>query len=81
MKRGAYLAAANRAQRAVTDYPRAPATEEALFIMVKAYDALGIPDLRDDAARVMKLNFPDSPYYKGPVKRDVAWWKLWDPDW
>jgi len=81
MKRGAYLAAANRAQRAVVDYPRAPATEEALFIMIKAYDALGIPDLRDDAARVMKLNFPDSPYYKGPVKRDVAWWKLWDPDW
>jgi len=81
MKRGAYLAAANRAQRAVEDYPRSPATEEALFIMVKAYDALNIPDLRDDAARVMKLNFPDSPYYKGPVKRDVAWWKLWDPDW
>ena len=81
MKRGAYVAAANRAQRAVEDYPRAPATEEALFIMVKAYDALGIPDLRDDAARVMKLNFPDSPYYKGEVKRDVAWWKLWDPDW
>jgi len=81
MKRGAYLAAANRAQRAVEEYPRAPATEEALFIMVKAYDALNIPDLRDDAARVMKLNFPDSPYHKGPVKRDVAWWKLWDPDW
>jgi len=81
MKRGAYLAAANRAQRAVEDYPQAPATEEALFIMVKAYDALNIPELRDDAARVMKLNFPDSPYYKGPVKRDVAWWKLWDPDW
>jgi hypothetical protein len=41
MKRGAYLAAANRAQYAVLNYPDAPATEEALFIMVKAYDALG----------------------------------------
>jgi outer membrane protein assembly factor BamD len=81
MKRSAYLAAANRAQRAVQDYPSAPATEEALFIMIKAYDALGLTDLRDDTARVMRLNFPDSPYYKGPVKRDVAWWRLWDPDW
>jgi outer membrane protein assembly factor BamD len=81
MKRSAYLAAANRAQRAVQDYPRAPATEEALFIMIKAYDALGLADLRDDADRVMRRNFPDSPYFKGPVKRDVAWWRIWDPDW
>jgi len=81
MKRGAYLAAANRAQAAVKDYPQAPAVEEALFIMIKAYDALGIADLRDDADRVMRRNFPDSPYFKGPVKRDVAWWRVWDPDW
>lgn len=81
MKRSAYLAAANRAQRAVQDYPTAPATEEALFIMIKAYDRLGLAELRDDTERVMRLNFPDSPYYKGPVKRDVAWWRIWDPDW
>ncbi len=81
MKRSAYLAAANRAQRAVQDYPQAPATEEALFIMIKAYDALGLADLRDDADRVMRRNFPDSPYFKGPVKRDVAWWRIWDPEW
>jgi outer membrane protein assembly factor BamD len=59
MKRGAYLAAANRAQYAVMNYPDAPATEEALFIMVKAYDALGLTDLRDDAERVMRKNFPE----------------------
>jgi outer membrane protein assembly factor BamD len=81
MKRGAYLAAANRAQQAVQTYPRAPAVEEALFIMIKAYDALGLTDLRDDADRVMRRNFPDSPHFKGPVKRDVAWWRIWDPDW
>lgn len=81
MKRGAYLAAANRAQAAVADYPQAPAAEEALFIMMKAYEALGIEDLRADAERVMRRNFPDSPYFKGPVKRDVAWWRIWDPDW
>jgi hypothetical protein len=30
---------------------------------------------------VMRRNFPDSPYFKGPVKRSVSWWKIWDPDW
>jgi outer membrane protein assembly factor BamD len=81
MKRGAYLAAANRAQTAVANYPQAPATEEALSIMMRAYEALGIEDLRADAERVMRRNFPDSAYFKGPVKRDVAWWRIWDPDW
>jgi outer membrane protein assembly factor BamD len=82
MKRGAYVAAANRAQYAVLNYPNAPAIEEAVFIMVKAYDALGMEDLRDAADRVMRKNFPESRYLnpKG-YKRDVPWWKLWDPEW
>jgi len=77
MKRGAYIAAANRAQFAVKTYPEAPANEEALFIMVKAYDALGLNDLRDDSERVMKKNFPNSEYYKRGLNRTEAWWKLW----
>jgi outer membrane protein assembly factor BamD len=82
MKRGAYVAAANRAQQAVLQYPQAPANEEAVFIMVKAYDALGMDDLRDSSDRVMRTNFPDSRYLKpGGGRRDVPWWKLWDPDW
>ena len=80
MKRGAFVAAANRAQYAVQNYPNAPAIEEAVFIMVKAYDAMGMNDLRDAAGRVMQKNFPDSKYLKG-YRRDVPWWKLWDPDW
>ena len=82
MKRGAYLAAANRAQYAVQNYPQAPAVEEAVFVMVKAYDALGMSDLRDAADRVMQQNFPKSKYLTpGGYKRDVPWWKLWDPEW
>ena len=77
MKRGAYLAAANRAQYTVKSYPDAPATEEALFIMVKAYDALGLNDLRDDAERVMRRNYPDSEYYLRGLERKEPWWKLW----
>ena len=81
MKRGAFVAAANRAQFAVQNYPRAPALEEAVFIMVKAYDALGMADLRDAADRVMRQNFPESKYLTGKADRSAPWWKLWDPDW
>ena len=82
MKRGAYLAAANRAQYAIQHYPQAPAVEDAVFMLVLAYDRLGMNDLRDGADRVMRSNFPDSRYLKpGGLRKDVPWWRLWDPDW
>jgi outer membrane protein assembly factor BamD len=78
MKRGAYVAAANRAQFALKSYPRAPANEEGLVILVQAYDKLGLTDLRDDAERVMKKNFPDSKYLKGEGGGSGAsWWRPW----
>lgn len=77
MKRGAYLAAVNRAQFAVKSYPEAPAIEEALFIMVKGYDLIGMNDLRDDAERVMRKNYPNSVYYTRGLERPEPWWKLW----
>jgi len=64
LKRGAYIAAANRAQYALKTFPEAPAREEALLIMVQAYDVLGMPQLRDDAERVLRKNFPDSTRLK-----------------
>lgn len=78
LNRGAPLAAANRAQYALTTYARAPATEEALAIMVRAYDQLHMPQLRDDAARVMKENFPNSRYLSGDFSSKTRpWWKWW----
>ena len=77
MKREAYVAAVNRAQTAVKTYPDAPANEEALFIMIKAYDLLGMNDLRDDTERVMRTNFPKSEYYARGLNRVEPWWKLW----
>jgi outer membrane protein assembly factor BamD len=64
MKRGAYVAASNRAQYALRNYPQAPAQEEALLIMIQAYDVLGMPELRNDAERVLRKNFPDSAQLK-----------------
>lgn len=77
MRRGAYVAAANRAQFAITTYPRTPATEEAMFILVSAYDKLGLTNLRDDADRVLRKNFPDSRFFRDGLARKTAWWKLW----
>jgi outer membrane protein assembly factor BamD len=78
MKRGAYVAAANRAQHSLKTYPQAPANEEGLLIMVRAYDALGMKDLRDDAERVMLKNFPNSRFLKGGRKSDTSWWQIWN---
>lgn len=76
--RGAYVAAANRAQRAVAEYPQVPAAEEALYIMVQSYDRLGLEPLRDDARRVLAKNFPASRFAaEGVRRRDRAWWQLW----
>ncbi|MDR1228208.1 MAG: outer membrane protein assembly factor BamD [Azoarcus sp.] len=76
-QRGAYIAAINRAQAAITHYPNAPAHEEALFLLVKSYDKLGLADLRDDADRVMQQNFSDSKYLSGG-KDGRPWWQLWE---
>lgn len=77
-RRGAYVAAANRAQHVVTDYREAPAVEEALSLMSRSYGKLEMPELRDDANRVLKTNFPNSPYLSGGKKKeDSPWWKIW----
>ena len=76
-KRGAYIAAANRAQIALETYPQAPAIEEALYIMVISYDKLGMQDLRDDADRVFRKNFPNSRYISTGLEKGKPWWQLW----
>ncbi|RSZ34695.1 outer membrane protein assembly factor BamD [Variovorax beijingensis] len=76
--RGAYLAAINRAQLALSDYREVPALEEALYIIVRSYDALGMKDLRDDAQRVLTTNYPHSEYLaRGFKGKDDPWWKVW----
>ena len=74
-RRGAYVAALNRAQGAVTDYSDAPAREEALFIMIRSYDKMGNLDLRDDAQRVFVKNYPNSKFLK-PGGTD-SWLNFW----
>lgn len=59
MKRGAWLAAANRARYVVENYQQTPAVSDALAVMTIAYREMGLDDLSADAAHVLELNYPD----------------------
>lgn len=78
LKRGAYLAAINRAQSAVSDFRDVAAVEEALFIIYKSYDALGMTTLREDSKRVLEKSFPQSEFLvSGARISKDPWWKFW----
>jgi len=61
MRRGAFVAAANRARYVVENYQQAPAMPEALVLLAKSYRVLEMNDLANDALRVLELNFPNYP--------------------
>ena len=75
-KRGAYVAAVNRAQNVVRNYPGSDAAKNALVIEKLAYDAMGMKDLSKDVDRVYELNFPKE---EGAAKaaEKKPWWKVW----
>jgi outer membrane protein assembly factor BamD len=75
-KKGAYLAAANRAQYAITQYQGTPSTKEALLILTRSYDALGMTQLRDDAKRVLNANYPKDDK-EDTNKIEKSWWQFW----
>jgi outer membrane protein assembly factor BamD len=77
LKREAWVAAANRATAVVKTYPNTPAMEQALAIMVVAYDKLQLPELSKDAQRILLLNFPNSKYAKGVSLDGKAWYRFW----
>lgn len=80
MKRQAYLAAINRCKYVLEKYPDSPSQEEALVIMVSAYDLMGLDDYKQDTLRVLKANYPNSPFVSGGTvpKDEKVWWKFWE---
>lgn len=81
LRRGAYVAAANRAKDVLADYPQTPSTRDALQIMVQAYDAMGMKELRDDAQRVLKQNIArnnvTAPAVRPSPQNEKSWWQFW----
>jgi len=78
LKREAWVAAANRAKKVLNTYPETPVQEEALAILVVSYDKLKLTDLRDDAKRVLTLNFPNSKYTNTTINtKGPPWYRFW----
>ena len=76
-RRGAHIAALNRAQDILTLYPNSPSTRDALAIMVQAYDAMGMTQLRDDARRVLASNSDVQVDAAGNSIVAKTWWQFW----
>jgi outer membrane protein assembly factor BamD len=74
MRRGAYVAAAERAQRMIEQYDGAPAVQDGLDIMIESYRKLGLKDLRTNVEQVYEVNYQRSSAQNAPPK---AWWHFW----
>ena len=74
--RGAYVAAANRAQMSLVNHPRTPSNEMALDIMVRSYRKLGLTQLADDAQAILQKTYPNSVYLAANAPKK-PWWKIW----
>lgn len=80
LRRGAYIAAINRANNVLKDFPQTRQTRDALQILVLAYNALGQNDLRDDAQRILDLNIAKDgikPSIANTLKPSGSWWQFW----
>ena len=83
MRRGAYLAAANRGRNVITQFDGAPSVPYALALMTRAYQELGEAQLSSDSERILKLNFarkmndPEIQHYlSGDISKKKNLWEI-----
>lgn len=76
-KKGAYVAAINRAKSAISDYQDVPIIEDALIIMINSYNALGLQQLKEDTVRVLQQSYPNSEYFGKKEAPKSTDWKSW----
>jgi len=75
-KRGAYIAAAQRAKGTIEQYDGAPAVREALQIMIQSYDRLNLQPLAAQTRQVYEANYGgDVRQAQAEIKK--AWWRIW----
>jgi outer membrane protein assembly factor BamD len=79
LSRGAYVAAINRSKDILEKFQRTPAAGDALAIMTISYKQLGQDKLADDTERVLKLNYPEHPYFTGNFPPGSHWWNRMVP--
>lgn len=60
MRRGAYVASSNRGRYVIENFPDTDQVQAALEIMVESYDQLELTELKDNATKTLRLNYPNS---------------------
>jgi outer membrane protein assembly factor BamD len=76
LKRGAYIAAAQRAKGAIEQYDGAPAVQDALKILIQCYDKLNLQALAGQSRDVYAFNYKAGVYAsEAEVKK--SWWQFW----
>jgi outer membrane protein assembly factor BamD len=79
LRRGAYVAAADRAKYLLETYPRSEYQNDAVALLAAAYTELGNEKLAADAERVLELNEPDHPYFSGGWPDYPGNWRKLNP--
>ncbi len=77
LKRGAYIGAVRRAKLVIENYEGAPATRDALAIMIVGYDRLGLKTLAAEARRVYAANFTGQISRVAVATQGRHWWHFW----
>lgn len=84
VERQAFIAVLNRAKTVIENYPKTPATPEAMALAVKAYRELDLPKLAAKTERLLAKNFPTYPELNKqgkleyePVTRKAKPWYHW----
>jgi outer membrane protein assembly factor BamD len=77
-KRGAYVAAAQRARGAIEQYDGAPAVKEALAIMIQSYDHLALQPVAAQTRLVYEANYSAADVRQAQAdSKKSSWWKIW----
>lgn len=64
MRREAWVAAANRGRYVLEYFSDTEQVQPALEIMVASYDELGLDELKNNAMKTLRLNYPESEFIR-----------------
>src|SRR5262245_32745451 len=76
LKRGAFVAAAQRSKGAIEQYDGAPAIQQALAILIEAYDRLDLKELAAQSRQVYEANYQDN-VRQAQAATHKSWWQFW----
>lgn len=76
LRRGAFVAAAQRAKGCIEEYDGAPAVQQALTILIESYDRMGLTQLAEQSRKVYQANYQDD-VREAQAKVQKSWWQFW----